>query len=209
MKEKFLPIGTVVLLKGGKKRAMITGFCSVAQENQDKIYDYSGCVYPEGYLSSNQVCLFDHDQIEKIYYLGFEDDEEIQFKDKLNTIVANLENQELKLEVLPKLMEFKDSIRMIGDYDGTSAKLYTEVLAGNVQGVLGFVNDEKSDLVPNTCLKCNTKLRSRPERIVLMLSKKFAETEYCNIEYIAEKNFDINELKNKGFSFKNIDKFER
>ena len=93
MKEKYLPIGTVVLLKGGKKRAMITGFCSVAQENQDKIYDYSGCVYPEGYLSSNQVCLFDHNQIEKIYFVGFEDDEEIQFKEKLNTIVANLENQ--------------------------------------------------------------------------------------------------------------------
>lgn len=93
MKEKYLPIGTVVLLKGGKKRAMITGFCSVAQENQDKIYDYSGCVYPEGYLSSNQVCLFDHDQIEKVYFEGFVDDEEIQFKEKLNTIVANLENQ--------------------------------------------------------------------------------------------------------------------
>lgn len=93
MKEKYLPIGTVVLLKGGKKRAMITGFCSVAQENQDKIYDYSGCVYPEGYLSSNQVCLFDHEQIEKIYFVGFEDEEEVQFKDKLNTIVANLEKQ--------------------------------------------------------------------------------------------------------------------
>ncbi|MBR6133342.1 MAG: DUF4176 domain-containing protein, partial [Bacilli bacterium] len=26
-RERFLPIGTVVLLKGGKKRAMITGFC--------------------------------------------------------------------------------------------------------------------------------------------------------------------------------------
>ena len=91
MKEKYWPIGTVVLLKGGKKRAMITGFCSVAQENQDKIYDYSGCVYPEGYLSSNQVCLFDHDQIEKIFFVGFEDEEEKSFKEKLNTIVANLE----------------------------------------------------------------------------------------------------------------------
>lgn len=93
MKEKYLPIGTVVLLKGGKKRAMITGFCSVAQENQDKIYDYSGCVYPEGYLSSNQVCLFDHDQIEKIFFVGFEDDEEKSFKEKLNTIVSNLATQ--------------------------------------------------------------------------------------------------------------------
>lgn len=93
MKEKYLPIGTVVLLKGGRKRAMITGFCSVAQENQEKIYDYSGCVYPEGYLSSNQVCLFDHDQIDKIFFLGYEDDEEKAFKDKLNKIVASIEEE--------------------------------------------------------------------------------------------------------------------
>lgn len=93
MKEKYLPIGTVVLLKGGKKRAMITGFCSVAQENQEKIYDYSGCVYPEGYLSSNQVCLFDHDQIEKIFFEGFVDEEEVQFKEKLNRIIVNLEKE--------------------------------------------------------------------------------------------------------------------
>ena len=93
IKEKYLPIGTVVLLKGGRKRAMITGFCSVAQENQEKIYDYSGCVYPEGYLSSNQVCLFDHDQIDKIFFLGYEDEEEKAFKEKLNTIVSSIENK--------------------------------------------------------------------------------------------------------------------
>lgn len=91
MREKYLPIGTIVLLKGGKKRAMITGFCSVAQENQEKVYDYSGCVYPEGYLSSNQVCLFDHDQIEKIFFVGYEDEEEIMFKQKLNQIVKAIE----------------------------------------------------------------------------------------------------------------------
>ena len=94
MREKYLPIGTVVLLKGGKKRAMITGFCSVAQENQEKIYDYSGCVYPEGYLSSNQVCLFDHDQIDKIFFVGYEDDEEKAFKEKLNSIVNSIENNQ-------------------------------------------------------------------------------------------------------------------
>lgn len=98
MKEKYLPIGTVVLLKGGRKRAMITGFCSVAQENQEKIYDYSGCVYPEGYLSSNQVCLFDHDQIDKIFFLGYEDDEEKAFKDKLNKIVASIEEENANAE---------------------------------------------------------------------------------------------------------------
>ena len=92
-REKFLPIGTVVLLKGGKKRAMITGFCSVAQEKPDKIYDYSGCVYPEGYLSSNQVCLFDHDQIDKVFFVGYSDEEETIFKEKLNRIVDTLEKE--------------------------------------------------------------------------------------------------------------------
>lgn len=93
MREKYLPIGTVVLLKGGKKRAMITGFCSTSQEDQSKIYDYSGCVYPEGYLSSDQVCLFDHNQIEKIFFVGYEDEEEKTFKDKLAIIVENLNKQ--------------------------------------------------------------------------------------------------------------------
>ena len=86
--EKFLPIGTVVMLKGGTKRAMITGFCSIAQEQPDKMFDYSGCIYPEGYISSNQVCLFDHSQIEKVYHMGLVDEEETEFKTKLNKILS-------------------------------------------------------------------------------------------------------------------------
>ncbi len=89
--EKFLPIGTVVMLKGGTKRAMITGFCSVAQEEEAKMYDYCGCIYPEGYVSSGQVCLFDHDQIEKVYYMGLVDDEEISFKGKLKTLLEQVD----------------------------------------------------------------------------------------------------------------------
>ena len=69
MNEKYLPIGTVCMLKSGKKRVMITGFCVVPQEDKKKTYDYSGCMYPEGFLVSNQVCLFNHNQIEKIYYI--------------------------------------------------------------------------------------------------------------------------------------------
>ena len=80
--EKYLPIGTVVLLKGGKKRTMITGFCAKSIEDKSKIYDYSGCLYPEGFISSNQTLLFDHNQIDKIFYLGLVDNEERSFKDR-------------------------------------------------------------------------------------------------------------------------------
>ena len=84
IKAKYLPIGTVVMLKNGSKRVMISGFCASTKQDKNKVWDYSGCIYPEGFLSSDQTCLFDHSQIEKIYHLGLEDDEEEkEFKKKL------------------------------------------------------------------------------------------------------------------------------
>jgi len=80
---KFLPIGTVVLLKDATKKLMITGFCSYDLEKKEKAYDYTGCLYPEGIITSKQMALFDHNQIEKVFYLGYSDDEEKEFKKKL------------------------------------------------------------------------------------------------------------------------------
>lgn len=86
--EKFLPIGTVVMLKNGTKRVMITGFCAVENNGNLKMWDYSGCMYPEGFLSSDETCLFDHNQIEKVYHLGLaEDEEEKEFKEKLKELI--------------------------------------------------------------------------------------------------------------------------
>ena len=83
MLEKYLPIGTVVLLKGAKKRLMIIGICVVIDSEKDKMWDYNGCIYPEGLLTSAQSCLFNHDQIEKVFHLGLIDEEEIRFKQEL------------------------------------------------------------------------------------------------------------------------------
>ena len=88
--DKYLPIGTVVMLKGGNKRIMISGFCAVDSNNKDKIYDYSGCIYPEGFLSSKQTYLFNHNQIKEICYLGFIDSEEQEFKVKLSDLIENI-----------------------------------------------------------------------------------------------------------------------
>ena len=85
--EKYLPIGTVVLLKGARKRLMIAGYCAVDQEKKDEMWDYSGCMYPEGFLSSTQSFLFDHSQIAKIYSLGYKDNEEEEFQQKLNEYI--------------------------------------------------------------------------------------------------------------------------
>jgi len=84
---KYLPVGTVVLLQNGTKRVMINGFCTMDANNPDKIYDYSGVLFPEGSLSSDQTLLFDHNQIIRIDHMGLVDREEQEFKIKLTTLV--------------------------------------------------------------------------------------------------------------------------
>lgn len=91
--NKYLPIGTVVLLKNAKKRLMIIGYCSVDAEKKGKMYDYSGCLYPEGMVDSKQIALFDHNQIAKVFYLGLSDQEDKQFKVKLNKAAINFTNK--------------------------------------------------------------------------------------------------------------------
>ena len=84
--EKYLPIGTVVLLKDAEKRLMITGFCTSSEDDVEKVYDYSGCLYPEGIISSKQTFLFNHNQITKIYHFGLRDEEEQKLQEVLKNI---------------------------------------------------------------------------------------------------------------------------
>ena len=88
--EKYLPIGTVVMLKGGTKRAMIIGFCAISGENNTKTFDYSGCLYPEGMISSDKTLLFNHDQIELLEWEKFCKGEEKKFKTNLNKLMQQI-----------------------------------------------------------------------------------------------------------------------
>lgn len=92
--QRFLPIGTIVLLKGATKRLMISGYCAVDQEKKDEMWDYSGCMYPEGFLSSTQSFLFDHSQIAKIYSLGYKDSEEEEFQQRLNNYINSKKSED-------------------------------------------------------------------------------------------------------------------
>ena len=81
--KTYLPIGSVVLLKNGKKRVMIYGR-KIKANGEETVYDYIGCLYPEGALSSKNVILFNHEQIQMVYFIGFQDLEEIAFRQQLD-----------------------------------------------------------------------------------------------------------------------------
>ena len=118
--EKYLPIGTVVLLKGATKRLMIAGYCAVDQEKKDEMWDYSGCMYPEGFLSSQQSFLFDHSQIAKIYSLGYKDNEEEEFQQKLTTYINSKGSGENGTEDSNESSEGESSAPVSNESDSVS-----------------------------------------------------------------------------------------
>lgn len=91
--KKYLPLGTVVLLEGASKRVMITGFVGKSSELDGRIFDYSGCVYPEGFSSYKEIFVFNHTQISKVVSLGYVDDEQKAFEKRLEEKVSQLDNK--------------------------------------------------------------------------------------------------------------------
>lgn len=73
MTKELLPNGSVVLLKEADKRLMICGWYPITEEKQ--IFDYASYLYPEGYVDAEQIYLFNHDDIERVDYVGFVDAE--------------------------------------------------------------------------------------------------------------------------------------
>lgn len=90
MLEQVLPIGTVVLLVGGIKRVMILGYQQSPTENLERVYDYIGCTYPEGYIGAEDMVMFDHSQIEHIFVLGLQNEEQIAFRQDLEKELERL-----------------------------------------------------------------------------------------------------------------------
>ena len=84
-----LAIGSVVLLKESSKRLMIYGRMQ-RELDGERVWDYIACLYPEGNINPDHSFLFDHDQIENIYFLGFQDEEEIKFQQYMQSMENSL-----------------------------------------------------------------------------------------------------------------------
>lgn len=86
-----LPIGSVVLLKDSTKRVMIIGVLqNQTTDDGECLWDYSGCLYPEGYMGPNETFLFNDDQIESISSVGYQDEEQAAFEEKVKGLREEL-----------------------------------------------------------------------------------------------------------------------
>ena len=89
--DRVLPIGTVVLLENADKRLMIVGYQRKKALDAEKIYDYCGCLYPEGFMTPNEAAVFDHSQIDRIIAMGFQNQGQVNFAERLKTVLRNRE----------------------------------------------------------------------------------------------------------------------
>ncbi len=97
MEESLLPIGSVVLLKESTKRVMIIGVLQKQMvESGEKIWDYSGVYYPEGYMGPDRTFLFNDEQIERVFALGYQDEEQFAFNAKIDSVREEMLKTEIQ-----------------------------------------------------------------------------------------------------------------
>ena len=83
---------------------------------------------------------------------------------------------EMKMRVLPGLVQKHLSAKMVGDYNLSQPKLYTDKLAGSVGACMGFVRNDIRSMVKGSA-----------DRIVITYRKQRGDALYTEIVYTAKK----------------------
>jgi len=78
--EKLLPIGSIIYLQEGSQKLMILNRAPQIEDVEKGLqrFDYSACVYPVG-LVADQVFYFNTENIDKVLFEGFSDEDETRF----------------------------------------------------------------------------------------------------------------------------------
>jgi len=95
---------------------------------------------------------------------------------------------DMKLSVLPQLMNLHLCAKMVGDYDNTKSLLYTEKIAGNIFACVGFIH-ENGYYIPNTALREDIRdiTISPQKRVLAIFRKDIKQKLYETICYTAKK----------------------
>ena len=89
-----LPAGTVIKLKEAEKKVIIIGIMQQTEiDAKIRIFDYIGVPYPEGFLGTESVILFQETDIESVTYMGYSDIERqqliVSMAEKVSEIINN------------------------------------------------------------------------------------------------------------------------
>lgn len=95
----------------------------------------------------------------------------------------------MKLAVLPGIICKNLHASIIGDYNSSKPRLYTEKIVGGIHACMGFIFDsEMSEYVPNTVIKEDIRdLTANEVRVIAVYRKPACAKQYEEITYKAKK----------------------
>ena len=83
-KIDYLPLGSVVIIKGNVRKTLVIARGLVTTIGDGcKFFDYGGSMYPEG-LVGEKILYFNHKDIAKIIHEGYKDDEDAMMVENIN-----------------------------------------------------------------------------------------------------------------------------
>lgn len=98
--KKYLPLGSVVTLKESERKMLIIGRSQVCN---DILYDYSACLFPEGYLGKDQLYVFNNEDVDILYYVGMQNEEEFAFRKALIEAEEKMDQKDSETEWFKKV----------------------------------------------------------------------------------------------------------
>lgn len=87
-KTDFLPLGSVVILKGGVQKVIIVARGLVAKLTGDPVFfDYGGVLYPQGLVGEN-IMYFNSEDIRLTVFEGFKDSDDALMTESIQEWMA-------------------------------------------------------------------------------------------------------------------------
>ncbi|EKJ3581710.1 TPA: DUF4176 domain-containing protein [Enterococcus faecalis] len=94
-----LPLGSVVILKGGDIKLIIVGRAQLFNnEGTIGYFDYSALGYPQGVIAESEFAFFNDEDIEKVLFEGYRDEQEVAFADSYEENLKNVSYPKLVIE---------------------------------------------------------------------------------------------------------------
>ncbi|UUM62190.1 DUF4176 domain-containing protein [Streptococcus suis] len=97
MTKELLPLGSVIYLEEATTKLMIVGRGPIFESDGENVYsDYVGVIYQEG-INPEDAIFFNHENIEKVVFEGYKDEEEELFMEVYKSWDSVLEVKKVKM----------------------------------------------------------------------------------------------------------------
>ena len=85
--NELLPIGSVVKTTYGKSNILIVGYGGIGTKDTNKVFEYTGFIYPFGYRGEEDIVMFNYKDITEVVFENAKFEEYKETLDSMYNII--------------------------------------------------------------------------------------------------------------------------